>query len=224
DDVLDGIVYGALVGLGFAMTENVFYFMSILLDDGWGAWSLAIFLRSVIFGFNHAFFTSLVGIGLGLARTVRSREVRWGAPVVALGAAIVFHAVHNAGASLASLNCLAMGVSLLADWGGFWIVVAIIILSWRQERRWIWEYLADEGISESDRRAALSARWRSRVWLRRPRGSRAAWRSAGEDYYQLLAELAFRKRRLARLGDEPGLREDIARLRAQIREVQRRKA
>ena len=38
DDILDGIVYGALVGFGFAMTENFFYFVSVLLERGWAAW------------------------------------------------------------------------------------------------------------------------------------------------------------------------------------------
>ncbi|MEA2527315.1 MAG: protease PrsW, partial [Thermomicrobiales bacterium] len=34
DNVLDGLVYGALIGLGFAMTENILYFGQAYLDDG----------------------------------------------------------------------------------------------------------------------------------------------------------------------------------------------
>ncbi|HEX6293178.1 MAG TPA: PrsW family intramembrane metalloprotease, partial [Herpetosiphonaceae bacterium] len=59
--VLDGIIYGALVGFGFAMSENILYFMAYS-EELVGVW----LLRSVIFGFNHAFFTSIVGIALGL--------------------------------------------------------------------------------------------------------------------------------------------------------------
>jgi RsiW-degrading membrane proteinase PrsW (M82 family) len=217
DNALDGIVYGALVGFGFAMTENVFYFMSVLLEEGWGAWTLVVFLRSVVFGFNHAFFTSLTGIGLGVARMTRHRWLRWSVPILALGAAILFHAVHNVGTTLADVACLSLGVSLLADWGGVWVVVAVIMLSWWQERQWMREFLADEDIPRAHRQAAVSAR----LWEHVPVASQIAHRSAGREYHQLLAELAFRKHRLARLGDEPGLRQEIARLRTRLQELQR---
>src|SRR6476646_7736841 len=36
DNVLDGIVYGAMVGLGFAMVENVLYLTSAASDGGIG--------------------------------------------------------------------------------------------------------------------------------------------------------------------------------------------
>src|SRR3712207_3352311 len=66
--VLDGIVYGALIGFGFAMSENMLYYLANpeQLAPLW-------LLRSVLFGFNHAFFTSIVGIGLGLVRLDRRR-------------------------------------------------------------------------------------------------------------------------------------------------------
>ncbi|MCD6291517.1 MAG: PrsW family intramembrane metalloprotease [Anaerolineae bacterium] len=218
DDVLDGIVYGALVGFGFAMTENFLYFVSVFLERGWAAWTSVVLLRSVIFGFNHAFFTSLVGIGLGIARMARSRWVQWGAPLLALAAAITFHAIHNLGTSLAGVHYITLGISLLADWGGLWVILAVIALSWRQERRWIWEYLADEGIPEEDRRAAISFWRRSRISLL-ARGAGMKHAVSDQGYYQLLANLAFRKHRLARAGDEPGLSEEIAQLRERIREV-----
>ena len=34
DNVLDGIVYGSLVGIGFAMTENILYFGRMYLREG----------------------------------------------------------------------------------------------------------------------------------------------------------------------------------------------
>ena len=65
DDVLDGIVYGAMAGLGFAFTENFFYFVGSLQEGGWGVWVVVVLMRTVIFGLNHAFFTGVTGAAVG---------------------------------------------------------------------------------------------------------------------------------------------------------------
>jgi RsiW-degrading membrane proteinase PrsW (M82 family) len=36
DSPIDGIIYGALVGHGFGMTENLFYFLGAWANGGWG--------------------------------------------------------------------------------------------------------------------------------------------------------------------------------------------
>ena len=220
DGRLDGIVYGALVGFGFAMTENLFYFMAVLFEEGWGTWIVVVFLRTVVFGFNHAFFTSLTGLGLGIARMTRDRWLRWLAPLLGLGGAIFFHAIHNVGASLADVTCMTLGISVLADWGGIWIIIAIILLSWEQERQILREFLEDEAIPIEDRQAVTYARLWQRVPLIAPVVSRAR-SSAQREYHQLLAELALRKHRLARLGEEPGLRQEIDWIRGRLQALQR---
>ncbi|HUM70828.1 MAG TPA: PrsW family intramembrane metalloprotease, partial [Chloroflexota bacterium] len=58
DSPLDGIIYGAMVGLGFAMVENIYYFMQEYWTGGTAAWRINVFLRTVIFGLNHALFSS----------------------------------------------------------------------------------------------------------------------------------------------------------------------
>ncbi len=68
DGVLDGLIYGALIGFGFAMTENIFYFIGAFDEGGFGNLAIVIILRTVIFGLNHALYTGLTGIGLGFAR------------------------------------------------------------------------------------------------------------------------------------------------------------
>jgi len=218
DGVLDGIVYGALVGCGFALSENFFYFLSALIDNGWGAWGGVVFLRAIVFGLNHAFFTSLTGIGLGVARGARQPWLRVAAPLIALGAAIFFHAVHNLGASFTAFTPLTLGISLLADWGGILIVGAVILLAWRQEQRWMLHYLPDEVPLE-----AVHAAIDGRLWEHVPIAAtvRRRWQPAQRRaYQQLLAELAQRKHRLATLGEEAGLNEEVARLRARLRAMQ----
>ena len=53
--------------LGFAATEDVLYYFSALISEGGlGSMLMLVFLRFVIFGWQHAFFTSFTGIGLAL--------------------------------------------------------------------------------------------------------------------------------------------------------------
>jgi RsiW-degrading membrane proteinase PrsW (M82 family) len=85
DTPLDGILYGGLVGFGFATTENFFYFLDAYGMSGLGGVLELAFFRAVLFGLNHALFTGCTGLGIALARTSPRREVRIAAPFVGLG-------------------------------------------------------------------------------------------------------------------------------------------
>ncbi|GAC1505393.1 MAG: hypothetical protein NVS1B3_03550 [Candidatus Dormibacteraceae bacterium] len=74
DDVVDGIVYGAAVGLGFNFLESIAYMTnmySIFNPEGFG-WEAAGFQwydRQVLgLFFGHATYTAFIGAGLGVAR------------------------------------------------------------------------------------------------------------------------------------------------------------
>jgi protease PrsW len=74
DDVVDGIVYGAAVGLGFNFMESVAYMTNlyaIFTPEGYG-WYAAGFQwygRQVLgLFFGHTTYTAFIGAGLGLAR------------------------------------------------------------------------------------------------------------------------------------------------------------
>jgi protease PrsW len=63
DDLMDGFVYGALVGLGFAVVEDVGYFMTVFGGDIGGV-ILGFLVRTVAAGlYGHVLFTGLAGIG-----------------------------------------------------------------------------------------------------------------------------------------------------------------
>jgi RsiW-degrading membrane proteinase PrsW (M82 family) len=145
DSPLDGIIYGAMVGMGFAMVENIYYFLNVYAQGGYEEWGLNIFIRGVIFGLNHALFTSFTGLGIAVARLSRNRLTRYAAPVAGWMAAMFVHFVHNLTASLVTavgpLLCL---VTLFNAWGGVLLVLVIIIWAIFQERRWIKNYLAEE--------------------------------------------------------------------------------
>jgi RsiW-degrading membrane proteinase PrsW (M82 family) len=72
DGVEDGVVYGSMVGLGFALFANVYAY-----SVDWNAGAVAIaeqFARRGIFGpVFHSLFTALIGIGIAYAATRPSR-------------------------------------------------------------------------------------------------------------------------------------------------------
>jgi RsiW-degrading membrane proteinase PrsW (M82 family) len=220
DTVLDGIIYGALVGFGFAMTENVLYFLGSLFTEGWTEWGIVVFLRAIVFGLNHAFFTSLTGAALGFARLSRVAWEKWLVPLFGLGLAIAFHALHNIGTSLAELSCLTLLFSFLTDWGGVLVVFAVILLAAQQEKKWITQELEEEvtsGIlSQADYALTVSYRQRSVArWEALMGWSWQRWRQLGR-LFHLATELAFKKYQLRTAGDGEETTATIARLRSQI--------
>jgi len=213
DGVLDGLIYGALIGFGFAMTENIFYFIGAFDEGGFGNLAMVILLRTLIFGLNHALYTGLTGIGFGFARNATTRLGRLIWPLVGLMAAILAHSLHNFGASFASENGAALLLSLVVAAAGFCIVLLTILLSWQYERNCIRAELAEEiGVTLTlQEYENLIKRWRNP--LRRPKNERAE-----ADRMHLYAKLALNKSRLRRLGAErePALSAQIGQIRAQL--------
>ncbi|ROR91699.1 PrsW family intramembrane metalloprotease [Nocardioides aurantiacus] len=100
DGVLDGLVYAGMVGIGFAFTENILYLTSAYAgEDGVpGGFSGAVGLfvvRGIFSPFAHPFFTSFIGIGVGLAVTSRSWAVRVLAPLGGYVLAVLAHGAWN---------------------------------------------------------------------------------------------------------------------------------
>ena len=119
DGVLDGMLIGALVGLGFAMTENITYFGVAYSDGGAAAVGTLFIIRSVINGMGHAVWTSFTGAAVGWSRARHGRGVlRLIVPVIGWGAAVLGHSIWNLGASLV-ITVLTIGlerVFLLPEW------------------------------------------------------------------------------------------------------------
>lgn len=106
-DPVDGIVYGALAGLGFAAMENVGYYVLASLQGGAAGFARAVWLRGVLQGLNHAAFTATTGAAVGWAVARRDAGPARGL-VVALGVglALLVHAVWNAIAAAAITQVL----------------------------------------------------------------------------------------------------------------------
>ena len=210
DGIFDGIIYGGLVGFGFAAIENILYFID-------GDASLIVF-RALLFGLNHALFTSLTGIGFGIARHTQSGVGRLLAPLGGLLAAVGTHMLHNLSVGFVTdvpgLLCLAF----VADWSGVLFVLMVMVLAIRRERQWIRVQLKDEvalhTLTETQY-ANVShpvRRFSSRVGAL-VSGGPAAYIRVGR-FYHTLTELAYKKHAASRRGEQGARTELVEQLRA----------
>lgn len=102
DGPVDGVVYGALVGAGFAFTENIQYFAVSLIEGGGGQLTATFVVRAFLSPFAHAMFTSLTGFAIGLAaRRHASGGTAMGAGLLGMVGAVLLHALWNGSATFA---------------------------------------------------------------------------------------------------------------------------
>lgn len=216
DSVLDGIIYGAMVGMGFAMVENVFYFVETFNADGIEAWGINIFFRAIVFGLNHSLFTSMSGLGIAISRMSKNNLTRFFAPIAGWCLAMFLHFVHNASVSFDEALCF---LALIFDWGGVLLTLGIIVWSLVQERSWLRQYLAEEvaqgTLTDEQFRRVSSGRKRTAFnWGQlRQNGFRAYRQAVG--FQQTCSELAYRKHHYGLFQDEKSLTE-IAALREKL--------
>ncbi len=218
DSPLDGIIYGAMVGMGFAMIENIYYFVNTYNSGGAEAWGINILMRGILFGLNHALFTSMTGLGVALARMATNQLVRFAAPIGGWMAAMFLHFVHNAAVSTGNALCL---LAFLSDWGGVALVLIIIIWALYQERRWLKEYLVEEvsnyTLTVNQYKLASSSRQRAKYnWNQLlTQGPRAYF--AAVHFFRKCSELAYKKHHHMLFADEKS-GELIDLLRSELRE------
>jgi RsiW-degrading membrane proteinase PrsW (M82 family) len=115
DGTSDGLVYGSMVGLGFALIENIYYYTQA---DHYGIFNgvaTTFLLRGVLAPVCQALFSSLIGAGMAYAVTTR-RGRGWWAVGVGWIAAVALHALWN--------NALAAGVlrTVLA-----YVILAVVL-------------------------------------------------------------------------------------------------
>jgi len=176
DGPVDGIVYGALIGAGFALTENVQYFAISYLEGGAGEVATTFFLRAVLSPFAHVMFTSLTGFALGLAaRRSLGAGAAMGYAIPGLIAAIVLHALWNGSATF--FNFFEVYATLQVPL--FMAFIVGILLLRREESRLtrarLGEYAAAGWFTpqEVDMLATAPGRRSALAWARTLPGNRA---------------------------------------------------
>jgi hypothetical protein len=241
DNMRDGFVYGALVGLGFTWYESALYVAQGYAEFGVAPYGMQLGGRYALFGLGgHAMFTGIFGAFLGVGRQTRRRWLRVFAPLAGLVLAVAAHMLNNAlplifvlagepppsgrepppdvGFLDAFVSATALDLTLFLP---FVAIVAVVLWrSGRWERRVIREELADEvgrAVSPSEYEAIIGDRaFRTRRIDRlHPRDSAALVNAQHE--------LAFRKRRVRQEDRDPerdrlvaGWREEIRRRRAAL--------
>ncbi|UYG16697.1 PrsW family intramembrane metalloprotease [Brachybacterium huguangmaarense] len=130
---LDGLVYGALIGGGFAFVENIQYYLSVPEAGGTFTQSLfLVFVRGVIGIFGHSVYTSLTGVVMGLV--VRKWGTLPGALVflVATWPGMFLHACWNGGTSIAqdSLGLGGLILMLVVEviFSGLWLALIGVLV------------------------------------------------------------------------------------------------
>jgi protease PrsW len=205
DSVLDGIIYAGIAALGFAATENTYYIYTYgFQESGWSGLFYLTFVRIILVGWQHPFYTAFFGIGLAVARLNRSWAVRILAPLLGLGVAMFTHAFHNTLASFVTgLEGLALGS--IIDWTGWLFMFAILIWATLRERSYLRRYLSAE--VQAGTISAAHLKTASSGWLQM--FARIASIFTGKygktnRFYQVCGEYAHKRQQYASLGDEAG--------------------
>jgi protease PrsW len=208
NDVTDGIVYGALVGLGFAMTENIMYFGRAFGSGGLVGVSVSFLMRAIFSGFAHALWTASTGAGLALSRESKNPLVKVGAPIAGFMLAMLLHFLWNGTSVLTGLTLNVSPVvyvflivpftSALYLIPGILTVLVLVYFAWKKERRAIREQLESEvpsGVVTPEELGLLTGpHWKrtQRYWQVLLSHGPAAW-LALRHFHEAVVELAFRK-------------------------------
>ncbi len=221
DSVRDGLIYGALVGVGFNWYETALYVAQEYTKSGEAPYGLQLGGRFALLGLGgHALFSGIFGGFLGYALVERRWLLRVVAPIVGLMLAIGAHMLNNALPLLFTLADAAAGLpasemgETMPDIGFVramigssiretiiflpFVMIAALVL-WRSdvwERHVIREELGDEvggAVSADDYNDILNDR---ALYTQRQL-------HASPDIVNAQNELAFRKRELKEAGLDP---------------------
>ncbi len=216
DGVVDGIIYGIYAGIGFAAVENIGYYFRFREDLG------AIFLvRGVLSPWLHPVFTSMTGIGFGLAREHGATWAKILFPIFGLSAGMFLHMVWNGSSFImqgAGALFLKLGVGIVFALGFLIFVAALVV----RKGRTIREFLRDEvligTLSQEELDLVCSAFGKLTARMR--------YGAPGSDFVKAAARLALSKWHTARamkgskhtisMGFIVPLRQELARLRTQM--------
>ena len=219
DSILDGIIYAGITALGFAAIENVLYIYEYgYQQDGWaGLWQL-VFIRVILVGWQHPFYTAFIGIGLAIARMNRNFIIKIIAVVGGFATAVLTHSFHNTfGSMIGGIEGLALGT--FVDWIGWFFMLIFIIWMIVHERNILKRHLVQEVnnglISPAQYRTALSF---AQTGARMNALSSGSYRATAR-FYQVCGELAHKKEQFVKVGNEKNNAAMIEKYRGELNQL-----
>jgi len=168
DSPMDGLIYGGIIGFGFAAVENLFYLFGAYAEGGVGGVLFLAFLRAGVFGLNHAMYTGFTGLGIALSLEVRHKGFKVLLMLAGFGVAVLAHAFHNAFATFTSYGggLPALLIAFIVDWSGVLFLFVIAVWSFFLERQRIIAYaqaLATLSVIPKAEIDVLKSNWRRRL-------------------------------------------------------------
>lgn len=218
DSILDGIIFAGVAALGFAATENTYYIYTYgFQQGGWSGLISLTFIRVILVGWQHPFYTSFFGIGLAVARLNKNWGIRILAPLLGLAAGMFAHGLHNTIAAFLPSGWPGTVIGTAIDWTG-WFVMFIIIIwaTWREQQN-LKKYLAAEVQAGTVSPALL--RTASSGWLQMFARIAALFNGKYRKtarFYQVCGEYAHKRRQYDLLGDEGGNLARVQKLRSEL--------
>lgn len=146
ETALMGLVFGIGSGLGFAMTENLAYFLDAWVEDGQESWIATVMIRTLFSGVVHASATGLWGAFLGYARSETHPLFRYAFPYAGMIGAIALHGGWNFSQILTRVS----GSDIPMTVAAYTVVTTVLLMSiltymaLEQEKRLLLRELAGE--------------------------------------------------------------------------------
>jgi RsiW-degrading membrane proteinase PrsW (M82 family) len=145
DGVVDGVIYATFAALGFAAVENILYYGNAakeeMLTHKDGIFLGTFVVRGILAPWGHPLYTSMTGLGFGIARETNRTWLKWMAPIGGYLAAAFLHSTWNTAATLSNALALIMlPLWFLFLFGFFALVIWLVV----RKGRIIRDHLKDE--------------------------------------------------------------------------------
>ncbi|MFF4618697.1 PrsW family intramembrane metalloprotease [Nonomuraea jabiensis] len=210
DGPTDGIIYASMVGLGFAMSENVSYYLAALSNSGLKGLAVTVVLRGILSPLAHPLFSSMIGVAVAYAARREGPE-RVIYILAGWSGAMILHGLWNGLASYGGFPGLVVAyLALLA------VLIVLIGVVFKDRRRivaliqrYLPPYEPTKLVTQADiyMLSTFPRRRQARQWAKAHGGKRGL--RAMRDYQLAATELGLLHERAARhMVDEQGFHEE----------------
>lgn len=210
DGPTDGVIYASMVGLGFAMSENVSYYLGALSTSGVKGLAVTVVLRGILSPLAHPLFSSMIGVAVAYAAQRRGPE-RTTYVLAGWTGAMLLHGLWNGLASYGGFPGLIVAYLVLLV-----VLVVLIGVVFKDRRRivaliqrYLPPYEPTKLVSQADiyMLSTFPRRRQARQWARLRGGKRGL--RAMRDYQLAATELGLLHERAARhMVDEHAFHEE----------------